>query len=398
MDPNDQDIFNRFNPASEAPSNLLNATSLGNGSIEGDEAEGAGETTNLADLILEKIAAHEAATKSQDPNQSGPQSKTHPFMDAEEEPLPPKVIEVYTKVGSLLSRHRSGPLPKPFKILPTLPLQQIPQILDLTNPQSWTPHAHFLAARLFISAKPYIAQPYLREILLPRVRDEISETKKLHVHLYNALKKSLYKPACFFKGLIFPLLQEGDCTLKEAQIIGSAITRVSVPVLHSAAALLKLCDIAAEQFSVRKEDGGGGAINIFIRVLLEKKYALPFQTIDALVFHFVRFKALKTAERSRNAQKGGGGDIDMDKEEGRAGGPRLPVLWHQSFLSFAQRYRNDITEDQREALMDVVANVGHRTIGPEIRRELLQGRGRGVPAKEGDGAILDGGDDTMMLG
>ena len=48
--------------------------------------------------------------------------------------------------------------------------------------------------------------------------------------------------------------------------------------------------------------------------------------------------------------------------------------------------------------MDVVANVGHRAIGPEIRRELLQGRGRGVPAKEGEEAMGDGGDDTMMLG
>jgi essential nuclear protein 1 len=32
----------------------------------------------------------------------------------------PKVIEVYSKVGVLLSRYKSGPLPKTFKIVPTL--------------------------------------------------------------------------------------------------------------------------------------------------------------------------------------------------------------------------------------------------------------------------------------
>lgn len=316
---------------------------------------------------------------------------TRALSPIEEAPLSPKVVEVYTKVGELLSRHRSGPLPKPFKILPTLPIPQIPILISLTQPDNWTPHAHYLAVRLFISSKPAIATPYLTSILLPRVRDEIHETKKLHVHLYSALKKALYKPACFFKGLLFPLLEDSNCTLREATIIGSVLTRVSIPVLHSAAALLRLCDIAAEQFSLSKDDGGGGATNIFIRVLLDKKYALPYKVVDALVFHFLRFKSLGSAGRPDD-------DVAMEdaaaKREQQAS--RLPVLWHQSLLAFAQRYRNDITEDQREALLDLVNAVGHRSIGPEVRRELLEGRGRGVPlAEEGAG---DGGDDTMMMG
>jgi essential nuclear protein 1 len=64
-------------------------------------------------------------------------------------------------------------------------------------------------------------------------------------------------------------------------------------------------------------------------------------------------------------------------------------------LSFAQRYRNDITEDQREALLDLLLTRVHKTISPEIRRELLEGRGRGVlvePAPVG----MDG-DDTMLM-
>ena len=58
-----------------------------------------------------------------------------------------------------------------------------------------------------------------------------------------ALKKSLYKPAAFFKGFLLPLCEGGDCSLREAAIIGSVLVKVSVPVLHSAAALLKIAEM-----------------------------------------------------------------------------------------------------------------------------------------------------------
>lgn len=47
----------------------------------------------------------------------------------------------------------------------------------------------------------------MNTILLEKVRDDISENKKLNYHLYMALKKALYKPAAFFKGVLFPLCQ-----------------------------------------------------------------------------------------------------------------------------------------------------------------------------------------------
>lgn len=222
-------------------------------------------------------------------------------------------------------------------------------------------------------------------VLLERVREEIHETKKLNVHTYNALKKALYKPACFFKGLLFPLVSSGTCTLREAHIVSSVIARVSIPVLHSAAALLRICDIAAEESLKSLESTG--AMNIFIRVFLEKKYALPYKVIDALVFHFLRFRA---SDNSEDTAMGDG------PSGGQAKGIKLPVLWHQSLLVFAQRYRNDITEDQREALLDLLLVRGHREIGPEVRRELLAGRGRGVVVPDAEKQNgFDAGDDTM---
>ena len=61
-----------------------------------------------------------------------------------------------------------------------------------------------------------------------------------------------------------------------------------------------------------------GPNSLFIRVLLDKKYALPYQVVDGLWSHFVRLA---------NTHKGSNVD-----------GGKLPVLWHQSLLVFCQRY------------------------------------------------------------
>jgi essential nuclear protein 1 len=285
----------------------------------------------------------------------------------------------------ILSRYKSGKLPKPFKILPTVPHWE--DILEITRPDQWTANACYEATKIFVSSTPATAQRFMEMVILERVREDIHETKKLNVHLFNALKKGLYKPAAWFKGFLFPLVGSGTCTLREAHIISAALVRVSVPVLHSAAAIKGLCDIAAQESSAGTE--GGGATNIFIKALLEKKYALPYQVIDALVFHFIRFRSVDPASVRPE-------DLD-GAMEGVAGAKetKLPVIWHQCLLAFAQRYRNDITEDQRETLLDLLLTKGHSKIGPEVRRELLEGRGRGVAIEPETPSF--GGDDTMMV-
>ena len=291
------------------------------------------------------------------------------------------------RIGLLLSRYKSGKLPKPFKILSTLP--QWEELLSITRPGSWSANACYEATRVFVSSKPYVTQRFLETVILDRVREDIHETKKLNVHLYNALKKGLYKPAAFFKGFLFPLVSSGTCTLREAHIVSSVLVKMKIPVLHSAAALMRLTEIAAEQTSVATESAG--ATNIFIRVLLEKKYALPYKVIDSLVFHFLRFRVMPPATTAAAAAATNG---QTDPTALGAHDNKLPVLWHQCLLAFAQRYRNDITEDQREALLDLLIGRAHKDIGPEVRRELLEGRGRGVIIEEGGG---DGGDDTMIM-
>ena len=66
----------------------------------------------------------------------------------------------------------------------------------------------FQATRLFASnMKGDKAQRFYNLVLLPRVRDDIAEYRRLNHHLYMALKKALFKPAAFFKGMLLPLCE-----------------------------------------------------------------------------------------------------------------------------------------------------------------------------------------------
>ncbi|ANB12960.1 Enp1p [Sugiyamaella lignohabitans] len=303
--------------------------------VDGEENEDGTVVLNLADRIMEKIREKEmmeAAANGKMSNSRGDDSG-----EPEGVMLPPKVIEVYTRVGELLARYRSGKLPKAFKIIPSLRNWQ--DILYVTNPAAWSTQAVYEATKLFVSnLKANQSQKFITNILLERFRDDIQANKTLNYHVYRALKKALYKPAAFFKGFLFPLCESGTCTLKEAVIAGSILSKVSVPALHSAAALLRLADM---EYS--------GPNSLFIKILLDKKYALPYKVVDGVVFHFIQFRAVES---------------------------QLPVVWHQSLLVFAQRYKNDITEDQRDSIMAVLKIHNHSSITPEIRRELLSGATR----------------------
>lgn len=220
------------------------------------------EKKTLADLIMEKINAQNAANAAAAaaaaggndvavvPEKRGPLDSVMDYADEDEtgdnRPMPmglsPKVVEVYSKVGLLLSRYKSGKLPKAFKIIPSL--QNWEEILYITAPENWTVHATYQATRIFTSnLKEKQAHKFFSLVLLDKIRDDIADNKKLNYHLYMALKKSLYKSKAFFKGILFPLCESGTCTLKEAAVVGSVITKVSIPVLHSAAALLRLADM-----------------------------------------------------------------------------------------------------------------------------------------------------------
>ncbi|KAK3872362.1 hypothetical protein Pcinc_022579 [Petrolisthes cinctipes] len=292
----------------------------------------------LADLFRDKITEKQTEIKSQVDATS-----VH-TMD-----LSPEVQDMCHQVGKVLEKYRSGPLPKMFKVIPKM--RSWEELVYLTNPDKWSAAAMYQAVRIFVSnLKVPMAQRFFNLVLLPRIRDDISFYKRLNYHLYQAMCKALFKPAAFFKGVLLPLCMSGSCTLREAIIVGSVLAKSHIPILHSAATILKLAEMDYT-----------GANSIFLRIFFDKKYALPYRVVDACVYHFMKF--------------------EHDKRE-------LPVLWHQSLLSFVQRYKEDLSPDQKQSLLDVVRFHTHYAITSEVRRELMNSKCRGEDEDDNNTTML----------
>ncbi|KAI0299724.1 Bystin-domain-containing protein [Multifurca ochricompacta] len=308
----------------------------------------AAERKTLADIIFSKLESitGQAAGSKRSPGDEEPPDPA--------EGLDPKVVEVYTKCGwPALKQLSCRTVAQTVQIIPSLPAWA--RILALTTPEQWSPQATHAATRIFISnMKPPQARVYLEGVVLGLVRANLEQpstrkdARKLSPHLYEALKRALYKPAAFFKGIIFPLL-DGGCTLKEAAIVASVLAKVKVPLLHSSAALIHLAGM----------DYSGTAHIALHPGVADKKHALPYKVLDALVFHFVRL--------ARTHEAG-----------------TLPVLWHQSLLVLCQRYAGHLAPEQKDALRDVVRLHAHAQIASEVRRELAAAPARGVPHASDD--------------
>ncbi|KAL4458621.1 hypothetical protein ABPG75_013486 [Micractinium tetrahymenae] len=295
----------------------------------------------LADLVLERIRE-----KQKEQGVSEIPREGQELIPSE---LDPKVVEVYQGVGKVLSRYTAGKVPKAFKVIPNL--QNWEEILYLTEPESWSPHAVYQATRMFVSnLNQKMSQRFLVLVLLPHVRADIRKNRRLHFALFQSLKKATYKAGAFYKGLLLPLCASGTCNLREAVIFTSVIRRTSIPVLHSAAAMLRIAEMPYS-----------GTNSFFLRVLLDKKYALPYRVVDALVDHFLRFR---TEER------------------------QLPVVWQQTLLCFVQRYKTEVRAEDKKALRDLVKRQHHYALTPEILRELDSSRSRGEAPGAGDAGSM----------
>lgn len=300
-------------------------------SVEGNDSDGGkpaheGRLT-LADVILAKIRERE------EKNAAELAASADPAAAAREQ----KIAEVYSVVGGIMAKYRSGRVPKAFKVISKLPNWE--HLMYLTRPDEWTPAAMYAATRLFasnLSSKEVVV--FYRDVVLPRCLQDISENKKLNYHLYRSLKKAMFKPDAFNKGILFPLCQTGGCSLREATIIGSVLSHVSMPMLHAAAAVLYIAELP---YSLSH--------SVFLQILLNKKYALPYRVIDSLVQHFVR----------------------MNNSE------PLPLVWHISLLTFARRYKTELESWQKEQLKLLMRVQTHAKVTPEVRRELFSARCRG---------------------
>lgn len=295
----------------------------------------------------------------------------------------------------LLSRYKSGPLPKTFKIIPTL--RDWEEVLYITNPAEWTPQAMYQATRIFTSnLKAKMAQRFFNLILLEKVSffrgaDYLShfaqlarpnwwpeaiwnqqnldtiyvkkhsqrlmivdamEMQKLHTYI-NSLdflfrlqsflsigarwhfrnqktqlsplhgpQEVLVQTCCLLQGILVAFVWRRRLYLTRGGYYWKCLGQSICTCLALCCCAFKdcwngvfrcvvvgVCVCWLESISFFSASSVGPN-SLFIRILLDKKYALPFKVVDSLVFHYLAFK--------------------QDKRE-------MPVLWHQSLLVFSQR-------------------------------------------------------------
>jgi len=243
----------------------------------------------------------------------------------------PKVKLVYSDVAKLMKEYTSGKLARAFKVIPLL--QQWEKVLALTKPLEWSPQAMASGTALLSSSLDVPRARYFYETyLLEKVKSDVAEHKKLNVHFYFSLKKAFYKPAAWFKGILFPLAQSEDCTIKMAQIVASVLAKISVPAIHASVALLKLAQMPCT-----------GPSLIFMKVLIEKQYALPVRVITGLLQFFGKFEA-----DSRT----------------------MPVIWHQLLLRFVELYKDSLDEMQKAGIKQLIERKNHHLISQEVVKAL----------------------------
>ena len=246
-----------------------------------------------------------------------------------------KIVDAYKLVGEVLRTYTSGKLPKAFNILSST--EDWEDLVNITEPYNWTPQAMYNAVIQFSSADSTIGTTFFEKYLVPAIKSDIKKNKKLNIHYYNCLKRALFKPSAFFKGIILPMSK--SLSGKEASIIGSILRKCSIPNNHASAAIVKLSQLCQND----KKGVSVGAL-FFMRLLLVKKYALPKEVKECLVKFFM-------------------GYYDFDRN-------KLPVLWHQTLLCFVQHYKIDLTEEEKMNLKDLNNRIGHHIIISEISREL----------------------------
>lgn len=241
--------------------------------------------------------------------------------------LDQEIVDIYDKVALILSRYKSGKLPKAFKVIPNL--KNWEQVLHLTRPETWTPNATHQAAKIFLGTfSPKLAARFLTLVILPKIRMDFEANKKLNPHYYETVALSISKPSAFFTGLLIPLCVDDRTTQKEAAIMASILKKMSIPVLYSAAALIKLTGLPFY-----------GPRSIIMRTMIDKKYSLPQTAISSLV-DFIEKTSYLEANNS--------------------------VLWQQLVLSLCEKYGCDLSLVDKQRVLESAGRLPHDPISSEI--------------------------------
>ena len=125
------------------------------------------------------------------------------------------------------------------------------------------------------------------------------------------MKKALYKTNAWFKGVMFQFCAKNVLS-REISVIESLLSKMTIPVISSSVALIKLSELEPTAASIH-----------YIKALISKSYNFPKKVIIIITQYLLNFVNVK--------------------EE-------LPVVWHQLLLTFIRQYNSAIDEMSKNGL------------------------------------------------
>ncbi|KAH0574509.1 Bystin [Spironucleus salmonicida] len=248
---------------------------------------------------------------------------------------PAEVLQSLTPVFQQLSivfrDYRSGSLPKLMRSLPSSNLWL--QLMKLTNPLEWSPNATKELTRLFISMLPEKeAFFYIKDLLMPRVRQDLLLKQKLSLQVFESLVKSTYKPLAFLKGCVLEVIQADD-SAGLVRAVGSVIKRCSLPRMS-----------VISFIQVLTEADPNGASLAFLATLLSKNYSLTPQNLDSVFNYIMKYTGAITN-----------------------------LVFYDLILIFVKSYGNSLSGEQQVTLYEKMKQFKHQGgISEEILRIIKQ--------------------------
>lgn len=148
----------------------------------------------------------------------------------------------------------------------------------ITRPDNWTPQAMYQAVNIFASNfDPVRAEKFYEDFLVPAVRLDLKKNKKLNYHYYESLKKALYKTNAWFRGIMFKFCAPNTMA-REISVIESLLSKMTIPVISSSVALIKLSEMEPCPATVH-----------YVKALLSKCYNFPKKVIAIITAYFLKF-------------------------------------------------------------------------------------------------------------
>ncbi|CRG96150.1 U3/U14 snoRNA-associated small subunit rRNA, putative [Plasmodium gallinaceum] len=263
-------------------------------------------------------------------NEIGRKEKEELKQEEQRDKIDPLVEKCYKTIGEELANYKKGKLHRAFKILTKSPKWF--ELLLLTKPKKWTTQATFEATKLFSSGlKEADVCKFYEFILLPIILENIDQNKKLDSFLYKTLIKALYKSNAWFKGILFPLLQN-ECTKKQMIIIGSVVQKMSISVNSVICGLNEIFKFP-----------WNSTIGYFLCIFFNKKYSFPKQFIEGCVEYFIKFQ---------NYQN------------------HLTIVWHKALLMLILNYKELLDESHLDKIKVLIQKKNHHQISSEILKHM----------------------------